>query len=96
MKFEVLFTLDSENDIRNAFGYYEEKILGLGKRFLEQIEIYVQLISKNPLQFPEKRKPYREAFIKNFPYILIYEIIESKILIYALFNTSQNPEKKFR
>ncbi|WP_257984540.1 hypothetical protein [Psychroflexus sp. MES1-P1E] len=48
----------------------------------------------NPKHFPQKRKPYREAFIKCFPFLLIYEITKGKVIVYSVFNTWQNPEKK--
>jgi hypothetical protein len=38
-----------------------------------------------------KRKLYREVFIKHFPYLIIYEIVDSSIIVYAIFNTSLNP-----
>ncbi|QJP34266.1 type II toxin-antitoxin system RelE/ParE family toxin [Nonlabens sp. Ci31] len=77
-----------------AYLYYEGKRTGLGEEFLEHLSIYFERITTNPKHFPKKRKPYREAFIKRFPFLIIYEIEKNKVIIYAVFNTWQNPEKK--
>jgi len=47
---------------------------------LETIDSYFDRIAANPEHFPQKRKPYREAYIKRFPFIVIYEITSNKAL----------------
>lgn len=81
-------------EIIEAYLYYEEKRLGLGEEFLEHLNVYFDRIITNPKHFPQKRKPYREAFIKRFPYLIIYEITNRKVIVYSIFNTWQNPENK--
>lgn len=81
-------------DIQNAFDYYEENKIGLGERFLDTLQIYIKRIQKYPLQYQIKRKPYREAFIKKFPYLIIYELFEDKVIVYAVFNTFLDPKIK--
>jgi len=91
----VLEVKDEANvEIIEAYLYYEEKRIGLGEEFLEHLDIYFDRITANPKHFPKKRKPYREAFIKRFPFLIIYEIIKGKVIVYSVFNTWQNPEKK--
>ena len=65
-------------EIIEAYLYYEEKRLGLGEEFLEHLNVYFDRIITNPKHFPQKRKPYREAFIKRFPYLIIYEITNGR------------------
>ena len=81
-------------EIIEAYIYYEDKQLGLGEQFLEQLNSYFTRIVDHPKHFPQKRIPYREAFLKRFPYLIIYEISGEKIIIYSIFNTWQDPEKK--
>ncbi|MHA6281251.1 type II toxin-antitoxin system RelE/ParE family toxin [Salinimicrobium sp. CAU 1759] len=81
-------------EIINTYLYYEKKRSGLGEEFLEQLDFYFKRITSNPEHFPEKRKPYREAFLGRFPYVVIYEFRNEKVIVYSIFNTWQNPEKK--
>ena len=91
----ILEVKDEANlEIIEAFLYYEEKRIGLGEEFLEHLETYFDRITANPKHFPQKRKPYQEAFIKRFPFLVIYETAKNKVIVYSVFNTWQNPEKK--
>jgi len=81
-------------EIIKAYLYYEEKRTGLGEEFLEHLDVYFDRITTNPKHFPKKRKPYREAFIKRFPFLVIYEVSKNKVIVYSVFNTWQNPDKK--
>lgn len=91
----ILDVKDEANiDIIEAYLYYEEKRIGLGEEFLEHLDTYFDRIITNPEHFPKKRKPYREAFLKRFPFLIIYEITKEKVIVYSVFNTWQNPKKK--
>lgn len=81
-------------EIIEAYLYYEEKRTGLGEEFLEHLDTYFDRITSSPKHFPQHRKPYREAFVKRFPYLIIYELTKGKVIVYSVFNTWQNPEKK--
>ena len=94
MKYVLELKEEAVLDIKEAYLYYEEQRIGLGNRFLETLKTYLERVQNYPEHYQIKRKPYREAFIKDFPYIIIYEIEESKIIVYAVFNTWQNPNKK--
>lgn len=85
---------DANLEIIEAYLYYEEKRIGLGEEFLEHLDTYFDRITTNPEHFPQKRKPYREAFIKRFPFLIIYEITKHSVIVYSVFNSWQNPEKK--
>jgi hypothetical protein len=80
--------------ICKAYDYYEECKTGLGERFLNTLEDYLDIVLKNPQHYQIKRKPYREALIKDFPYLIIFEIEADKVIVYAVFNTWRNPDKK--
>lgn len=94
MKYTLEVKEEANREIIEAYLYYEEKRAGLGEEFLEHLDTYFERITTNPKHFPQKRKPYREAFIKRFPFLVIYEIKKDKVIVYSVFNTWQNPEKK--
>ena len=94
MKYVLEIKEEAIFDIKEAYLYYEEQKIGLGNRFLYTLETYIERVQKNPEHYQVKRKPYREAFIKDFPYLIIYEIEANKVVVYAIFNTWKNPNKK--
>lgn len=94
MAYFVEVSEDANLEIAQAYLYYEEKREGLGEEFLEHLDIYFERIGANPKHFPSKRKPYREAFIIRFPFLVIYEVVNRKVIVYSVFNTWQDSEKK--
>jgi len=94
MKCSLEIKDEANLEIIEAYLYYEEKRTGLGEEFLEHLESYFDRIKNNPKHFPQKRNPYREAFIKRFPFLIIYEIKKDIVIVYSVFNTWQNPQKK--
>ncbi len=94
MTYELEIKAEANFEIIQSYLYYESKTLGLGDRFESQLEEYFDRITKFPFHYEVKRKPYREAFIKKFPFIIIYEVIDNKVVVYSVFNTNRNPLKK--
>jgi len=94
MAYDLEVKDEANLEIIEAYLYYEEKRIGLGEEFLEHLGTYVDRITANPEHFPQKRKPYREAFIKRFPFVVIYEISKRKVIVYSVFNIWKNTEKK--
>ena len=93
MKYTLEIKEEAVQDMQEAYDYYEERKLGLGERFLDTLETYIERVQKHPLHYQIRRKPYREALIKDFPYLIIYEIEENNIIVYAIFSTWKNPNK---
>ena len=81
-------------EIEDAFEFYESKTKGLGSRFLKIVHLYLYKIRKNPGHFPVKKDKIREAYICKFPFIILYEIFNNTIVVYAVFHTSRDPQKK--
>ncbi|NLJ00848.1 MAG: type II toxin-antitoxin system RelE/ParE family toxin [Bacteroidales bacterium] len=94
MVYRLIIKPRAENDLAEAITWYESRKSGLGKLFLDQVEKYLNYIRRNPFQYPSKRRPYREAFIKMFPYLIIYEVVENEVIVYSVFNTYRDPRDK--
>jgi mRNA-degrading endonuclease RelE of RelBE toxin-antitoxin system len=94
MAYKLVIKPRAEDDLAEGIVWYESRQKGLGMIFLNWVEKYLKSIQRNPLQYPLKRKPYREAFIKKFPYVIIYEVLEDEVIVYSVFNTHRNPHDK--
>ncbi|WBX99290.1 type II toxin-antitoxin system RelE/ParE family toxin [Chryseobacterium gambrini] len=84
----------AENDLLEAALWYENQQTGLGEKFIQKVESYFLRIQNHPFHFPLKKGNLREAYIQKFPYVIIYQIIGDNIIVFAVFNTHQNPTKK--
>ena len=85
-------------EMQDAFDWYEKAVNGLGDKFLQRIEHYNQLISSNPLQFKTTYKNFREVYLRQFPFVLVYFVDEKKkaVVIFSVFHCKKNPKKKFK
>lgn len=81
---------------KNAYDWYEEQKEGLGNLFLSELSRCYTKLEKNPLFYQKLKKNYRHLVLNKFPYVLIFEIIEYEIIIFAVFHTSRSPKFKFK
>jgi len=96
MNFTIVLKEEALKEIQAAFEFYECKKAGLGIELEFEIIEQIKTIESNPYLFEEKHAPYREARIKRFPYLLIYEIMDDEIVVYAVFHTSRSQEGKYK
>jgi len=96
MDYNVVFSSLVTLEMQQSYDWYENQQSGLGERFLNIIEKSILVISKYPEVFPIRINRFREYVVPKFPYVIIYEFVPDKNLIYVLhvFNTYLNPEKK--
>lgn len=94
MTYHLSLSPNAEADLLESALWYESRQIGLGEKFTKKVEGYLFRIQNNPLHFPLKKGNLREAYIQKFPFVIIYEIAENKIVVFAIFNTHQNPTKK--
>ena len=96
MKHNLVFRERAIFEIQESFEYYENQKIGLGNKFKIQLEKELDYILDNPKHFKIVRKSFRQATVNIFPFLIIYKISETNIIIYSFFHTSRNPEKKLK
>ena len=94
MDYKLSLREEAKRHITKGFVYYEEKSIGLGTRFVNEVEEILDYIEKYPRHYQIKYKNYREGILKVFPFVIIYEIFDREIIVYAVFPTKDNPNKK--
>lgn len=94
MTYKLTLKPRAENDLADSIEWYESRQKGLGAKFINHIESYLEKISQNPLNYQIRNYPFREAYVQRFPYVIIYELLESEIVVYSIFKTNRNPENK--
>ncbi|MDB5155840.1 MAG: hypothetical protein JWR50_547 [Mucilaginibacter sp.] len=86
----------AQNEILEAWEWYEDKQQGLGDRFKQEIANKIKLILSNPFHYPRKGK-YIEVNIDHFPYLIVFDYDENEdvVFIISVFHTSRYPGKKY-
>ncbi|HEU4495735.1 MAG TPA: type II toxin-antitoxin system RelE/ParE family toxin [Flavobacterium sp.] len=95
MAFKIIISELASSEITESIVYYESRQKGLGKLFFKTLKLAFSILKSNLELFALKRKSiFREMPVNKFPFVVIYEIAESNIIIYSVFHTSKNPNKK--
>ncbi len=89
----VIFTADADDDIAEAYNWYERREPGLGEEFLRCLEARILMIRRQPKIYRIAVDEFRRAFVRRFPYEVFYEENEGAIVVYSVFHCSQNPKK---
>ena len=90
----LLYTRHAQIDIDVAMSWYENQRKGLGFEFLDSIEESVNRIIANPESYPIKHKRFHSALARRFPFTLFYTIEKNGIVVHAVFDNRQDPDKK--
>ncbi|MFO0698074.1 MAG: type II toxin-antitoxin system RelE/ParE family toxin [Nitrospira sp.] len=91
MTYHTIIRPEAEQDLQNAFTWYQEARLGLGYDVLLQVEAGLQFIERNPDAHPSEYKGTRKHVIKRFPYKIMYRVEIDHIIILAVIHGSRNP-----
>ncbi|GEN75885.1 type II toxin-antitoxin system RelE/ParE family toxin [Chryseobacterium hagamense] len=94
MIYKLIVQEEAGLEILENYINYESIQTGLGEKFLLQVEKYFLQIKDNPRHFQIKKNKYREAYLRKFPYIIIFDMVDDRVIVLSVFNTRQNPEYK--
>ena len=93
MLFELIISRKAVKETSDAYLFYERSSVGLGERFLESLEDVYKNLSLNPQYYGyiNKAKDIRDVKIKKFPFLIIFQIVNDKVFVLRVFNTSRDP-----
>lgn len=80
---------------KDAYQWYEGQRQGLGELFLTELENCLKKVQTTPEANGKVKKNYRQGKLQRFPYVIIYEIIQTEIIVLSIFHTRRNPRHKF-
>jgi plasmid stabilization system protein ParE len=93
MAVELNFALEAEQDIAEAYAWYEGRQSGLGEEFLRCLDACLQKIRRFPEMYPVVKENYRRGLVRRFPYAVFYENSPDAVTIYGVFHSSSDPDK---
>jgi len=92
-QYNILLKEEAKADIKDAYDYYENQSENLGYYFITDLENTLKDIQKAPRGYTSKYNPFRKIPLSIFPFIIMYELEGDDIVVYLVFNTSQDPKK---
>lgn len=93
---ELIVAPEAEQDLAEAYAWYEDQRSGLGEEFLGCVDASIEAIRRTPQMYPVVHESYRRALIRRFPYAVFFEHENDTVTVYCVFHSSQDPEKWVR
>ena len=81
----------AEDELHEAYEYYEARREGLGRRFAEAFDVALARVLDRPLAWGLLEPPYRPHRLKRFPYGILYEPREEEVVIVAVMHLHRRP-----
>jgi plasmid stabilization system protein ParE len=84
----------AEADVAEAMRWYDERVPGLGARFLDAFDSTLHSIVQRPKLFQLVHRDTRRAlFPRPFPYLVLFTIEEDTVSVYAVVHQARDPER---
>ena len=78
MKCQIKLQPSAQEELLEAFQWYEQRSPGLGRRFIEAVSERLNELSNYPERYSKRKRSFREVSTKIFPYIIIYEFFQKE------------------
>jgi plasmid stabilization system protein ParE len=87
----VVWSNAAKAEFYAAEQWYADISHDLADRFAQAVDDSLQTIAQYPLRFAVVHKGKRRAFVRRFPYSLIYLVEDARIVMIACFHGKRNP-----
>ena len=86
----------AQTEIRAAAAWYRGRAESLDRRFLAEVRAAFEKLETDALRFAKletqpANSPFRRLRLTGFPYIVIFEVFENEVFVYAVAHASRNP-----
>jgi hypothetical protein len=88
---KVRFLTLAQQEIDDAFVWFDERQEGKGMDFLDELDRVVRLVKTFPLASIEIEPEIRRCLFARFPYSLIYGIEDQTIVVIAVAHVRRTP-----
>lgn len=82
----------AEEELWRAVDYYDAQKGNLGKAFARELQEMMKLVRQTPFLFPKVDRQRRKAVLQKFSFVIVFEVIDDRINVLAIFHTKRNPD----
>jgi toxin ParE1/3/4 len=93
MAVELIIAPEVEQDLAEAYAWYEARRTGLGEEFLSCVDAGIAAVCRMPEMYAAIHEQYRRRFVRRFPYAIFYEYTAGTVTVYGVLHTSRDPDK---
>ena len=86
----------AKRHIKEAASWYEERLEGLGDKFIDGFRDAQLLVLRNPVLCQRGHRGYYSVFLKDFPYKLYYQVKRSTVRVVAVVHAKRSQRKALK
>lgn len=79
-------------EFRDAILFYDERAIGLGREFTDEVDGAIRRITEMPLTWPKLSNDVRRCLLNRFPYAILYRQSKMEIEIIAVMHQHRHPD----
>ena len=88
----VVWTFEAENDLDDIYEFYLQVSDKIALKIISEIILETdKIIFLEEFQVDEINSKYRRIIVRHFK--ILYRVVSNEIVIFAVFDSRQNPEK---
>jgi len=80
-------------EIQDAANWYEDRVAGLGARFIAEVDGCIDSIRATPAKYPIVHRDIRRALLKRFPYAVYFVLREDSLIVVGCTHTRRDPKR---
>lgn len=84
MTVPIVYLPAALTDIDSTYAEYEQRLVGLGERFLEALKDKLNRIQDNPELYGVIYQDVRAVPLRRFPHVVYYRIVTDNVLVIAV------------
>lgn len=92
MSLTLLWRDRAIHEAQDAYDWYEARSQGLGESLLLELDSHVISLVQRPTGYPKWRGPYKKLNLQRFPYIVVFRVVKSTVIIFSVFHNKRDPK----
>jgi plasmid stabilization system protein ParE len=88
---KVRFLAIAEEELADAYGWYNQQADGLGRDFLDELDRGIRRVATFPLSSPEIDPGFRRCLLARFPYGVVYALEGDAFVVVAVAHLHRQP-----
>lgn len=81
----------AEEEMHTAAQYYEERQIGLGKSFLDEVLLTGRNITEHPEAWPVISGKIRRCLLRRFPFGMLFRVEAERVYVLAIMHLRRKP-----
>lgn len=96
MNYTCFIHPDAELQLQEIANYIEQQRTGFGLIFLKEYFSTLAYLEKHALSQPIQKKKFRQIIVGRFKVLLVYVLLENRVIILNVIHTSRHPSKRYK